>query len=150
MRPVLRTPLRDPQRVGDPRYVAEPKLDDSGPDPRSTSHRGARWLPAASQHSPQLSRTMSVPRDGVEAQSGLSMSSRMASVLVGLLLLLAAYQAVPQRSRAHAYLVCPEGPHHGRVVDAETGQPLAVTLTLETKSQPRSAHGAGNGLRNSR
>jgi hypothetical protein len=53
-------------------------------------------------------------------------------LLVGL-----ALPALAQRPREHPYLEGPEGPYHGRVVDAETGQPLAGAVAVVVWSRER-------------
>jgi hypothetical protein len=61
----------------------------------------------------------------------------VACVTVGVLLLVAGVSARAQRPRDHPYLEGPEGPYHGRVVDAETGSPLAGAVVVAVWSRER-------------
>ncbi len=61
---------------------------------------------------------------------------RLVSAALGVLLVVGP-QAVAQRVRDHPYLEGPEGPYHGRVVDAETGQPLAGAVVVLVWSRVR-------------
>jgi hypothetical protein len=65
------------------------------------------------------------------------MSRRVTCVIVGVLLLVAGFAARAQRPRDHPYLEGPEGPYHGRVVDAETGSPLAGAVVVAVWSRER-------------
>ncbi len=65
------------------------------------------------------------------------MSRRAAHMGLGPLILLAALLMAPQPGRGQPYLEGYRGPYHGRVVDAETGRPLAGAVVVAVWSRER-------------